>query len=47
MLSQLFYEKKLSSEEGSQKVEHSNVFTVDRRFCEVSQNTLLQVLYEK
>ena len=39
--------KKLSSEEDSQKVEHSNVFTVDRRFCEVSQNTLLQVLYEK
>ena len=47
MLSQVLYEKKLSSEGSSQKVERSNLFTVDRSFCEVSQNMLLQVLYEK
>ena len=47
MLSQVLYEKKLTSEESSQKVEHSHLFTVDRSFCEVSQNMLLQVLYEK
>ena len=42
-----FIKKNFSSEESSQKVEHSNLFTVVRRFCEVSQNMLLQVLYEK
>ena len=47
MLSQVLYEKKLTSEESSQKGEHSHLFTVDRSFCEVSQNMLLQVLYEK